>query len=363
MVSLDTKDETKTMIHQKAVVVGAGINGLLLAKELFDRGWSVTVCDQGSIPNPNSASHGKHRLLHPWSHPSGNVALDAGEALVRWKTILSEIKLNGFYDAGVVVVNKTKADSEHSVSLDKNSVELSDGKAIELMPQLKGGNFHNITFYPGYGCLLADQILKRLVSFLADKGVHFRPDFKVEKVDPQLPSVTDSRGDVICGDKIFVAAGTGTTALTEQVNIGCGGQAMRCFVLYLGGGTETLTRLGSPCWASLIVDDDLWGMPPVQGISAKLGCGDLTHQCQTDEQLINPTEVIEDIVKRYRDNYPLFFSGRETFRLDFNHWTKFETRERIHVVDNAIFTAACSGVGFKLAPVVAKEICDQTTKL
>ena len=112
------------------------------------RGWKVTVCDQGSIPNPNGASHGMRRLIHPWSHPSSSSAKDANDALRRWKSILSEIKFNGFLNTGVVVVNQTKTDSERSLRFDETAMELGYGEVIESVPQLKGRDFYNVTLYP-----------------------------------------------------------------------------------------------------------------------------------------------------------------------------------------------------------------------
>ena len=119
------------MIQRRTIIVGAEINGLLLARELMYRGWKVIVCDQGSIPNPNGASHGMHSFIHPRS-----IAKDANDALRRWKSILSEIRFTGFLDTGVVVVNQTKTDSERILSFDETAMELGCGEVIESIPQL-----------------------------------------------------------------------------------------------------------------------------------------------------------------------------------------------------------------------------------
>ncbi len=348
-------------MNKKAIVVGAGINGLLLTKELLGRGWSVTVCDAGPIPNPNSASYGRHRLIHPWNHPSSKVApQSASEALIYWEAVLSDIQFRSFCKTGVAVVNKTEENSNHSLNCDSNAIELSHQKAVDLMPQLKGGDFFNLTLYPKFGCLLADQILQQLVLFLAkDDRVCFRPNFKISWIDTHLTSVTGSDGEIVYGDRIFVVAGAGTSLLATQVGVNLPATSMRCYVLYIKGKGNEPCKFGTPCWASLGLEHDLWGMPSVRGIPAKLGCGTITHQCEIDAPLMRQNDIVEKIVKTYSDSYPQFFSGNELFELRFNHWTMFNFVEQFHVVQNVIFTAICSGVGFKFAPAVVKNICDR----
>lgn len=53
-------------MKMNAIIVGAGINGLMCAYDLVKRGKiKVKVYDKNQIPNPKSASFGKHRLIQP----------------------------------------------------------------------------------------------------------------------------------------------------------------------------------------------------------------------------------------------------------------------------------------------------------
>ncbi|MDH2400947.1 FAD-dependent oxidoreductase [Bradyrhizobium sp. SSUT18] len=82
--------------------------------ELVRRGCSVRVIDQGEIPNQFSASHGKHRLLHPWkSDPSRG--LDAHAALELWDKLLRELECDGFSRTGVIVANTDAESYEQSI--------------------------------------------------------------------------------------------------------------------------------------------------------------------------------------------------------------------------------------------------------
>lgn len=88
----------------KVLVAGAEINGLMTAHLLLREGAHVTLCDCGPIPNPGAASHGRHRLVHPWHQGEDlSVAADAERALSSWQKILKELGIDGFETTGVLV--------------------------------------------------------------------------------------------------------------------------------------------------------------------------------------------------------------------------------------------------------------------
>lgn len=85
------------------LIAGAGINGLMAACYTNQAGARVTVCEEGPVPNPDSVSHGAHRLIHPVP-PVGRPqdAARSAQALPLWQAILQDIACEGFVKTGVI---------------------------------------------------------------------------------------------------------------------------------------------------------------------------------------------------------------------------------------------------------------------
>ncbi|WP_414470953.1 NAD(P)/FAD-dependent oxidoreductase [Microvirga sp. M2] len=197
-----------------ALVVGAGINGLLIGLELVRRGWTVRILDRGGIPNERSASHGRHRLIHPWKSKGHGELSDAKLALALRHELLSEIGYDGFVGTGVIVVNSDEITGVLSKAYSRSAENISYDDTCKLMPQLAGGRFLNSTLYPEYGCLLADQILYALAEYLSKQGVGLLPHQDVHRIDQFDGRVVLSNGDKLQADLVFVSAGAGTGHLT-----------------------------------------------------------------------------------------------------------------------------------------------------
>ncbi|MDH2343601.1 FAD-dependent oxidoreductase [Bradyrhizobium sp. SSUT77] len=338
-----------------ALVVGAGINGLLVALELARRGCSVRVIDQGEIPNQFSASHGKHRLLHPWkSDPSRG--LDAHAALELWDKLLRELECDGFSRTGVIVANTDAESYEQSIRYSPSSVVLSYEDTCRLMPQLAGGQFMNAILYPEFGCLFADRILYSVCDYLSKLGVVLMPRCEVSRIEADSGRVELLDGRRMYADLVFISAGTGTHKIRGALD-GLSGTikatTMRCYVMYLDPNAAG-TEFGPFSWASL-GGGDLWGMPNVRGIAPKLGCGQLTTPHDPDEPSEDLDAISRRIIREYSKLYPQF--SALTGRVRFNHWTLFSTPDSFHIRDKAIIMTACSGIGYKFAPLTAQKVC------
>lgn len=339
-------------ISPKAIVIGAGINGLCIVKRLLSKGWQVELFDRGAIPNEKSASHGRHRLIHPWQKTSSNDVRSAAQALSSWKTLLNDLRFDGFIQTGVVVANTTQADSDYSRARDENSTRISRAEAESLMPQLSQGKFFDITLYPEFGCLLADQILYHLVRDVVASGAVIYPNHEIIDVKTDEASILCRDGQSFAGDIVVATGSYGARPLMRAAGVPAFAQPMRCYVLYVVHDGTDGSRSGKFCWASLGSDIDLWGMPPLKGIPGKLGCGDLTA-CMDPESPSDLAAVKEKLLSKYRHRFPLFLTDARETALHYNHWTLFDREEIVTTHDKMILVTACSGGGFKFAPETA----------
>jgi sarcosine oxidase len=342
-----------------AIIVGAGINGLMIAFTLSEAGWNVLVMDRGAIPNPFSASHGRHRLIHPYTPNNPDKVVAVKAALKGWDVIWDALGSNHFIKTGVLVIEAPHQDSAVDVL---NRAQCFDGadkltadETVAMMPLVSGGEFDSAYVFRDYGVLLADRILAEMVTLLAKRGVCFLDHTTAKSVNVASGSVKDDTGMTRQADCIFVAAGTGTAELlapdTWQGVSQTDFVAKRCYVLYAEMPDQLLPREGSmPAWVALH-DDELWGMPPVPGISLKMGCSGLTHIAVPHSPLTQERLIIKQLILRYQQKFPQFRQVRPKL-LAHNHWTQGPKESHIYQAGRGFLVSACSGTGFKFASLI-----------
>ncbi len=318
--------------------------------------------DCGPIPNPFSASHGRHRLIHPYTPDNPDKVVAAKTALQGWDVIWDALGSNHFVKTGVLVIEAPHQDSaadalNRAKCLD-GADKLTVDETIAMMPLASGVEFDSAYIFRDYGVLLADRILAEMVTLLAKRGVCFLDHTAAKSINVASGSVTDDTGMTRQADCVFVAAGTGTAELlapdiwqgVSQADF----VAKRCYVLYADVPDQLLPRQGGmPAWAALH-DDELWGMPPVSGIPLKMGCSGLTHVAGPHCPLKQEQLVIKQLMLRYQKKF-LQFRHIQPKLLAHNHWTQGPKESHIYQADRVFLVSACSGAGFKFAPLIGAK--------
>jgi glycine/D-amino acid oxidase-like deaminating enzyme len=330
-----------------ALVVGGGINGLATAWWLARDGWAVTVIDRGPLPNPAAASHGRHRLIQP--HSDGDPA-PARRALALWRAVFDDL---GDGADGLFVATGTLAPARAVVPAGAEA--LSPDEAGRRWPAFAGLAVDRLVHHAEFGALLADRILARLVDRLPSRGVTLRPGIQAVVVDPKAATVTTADGDRLSADIVVLAPGTGTPGLMAGLDLPAPARpprAVRSHVVYLdGGGFPEAEGRPTPCWVGF--GDDLWGMPPIAGLPAKLGCG--AFSTPTDDPDAPPAIDAEAILDVYRRAFPGFGPLAEG-RLGFNHWLSTgRPRRGVLRQGRVLLISADDGQGFKHAPATGRD--------
>ncbi len=334
----------------------------MIALAMRTAGWKVFVMDKGAIPNPQSASHGRHRLIHPYSPNDPNKATEAEAALKGWEAIWDTLDRSHFVNTGVLSIEAPDQEELRNGNTIANCLvaaeKLTAREAQALMPLLRGGAFESAYLFSGYGVLLADRILADMVALLVKQGVLFLPHTPVRSVDTASGSVNDSAGMTRKADCVVVVAGTGTAGiLASCVWEGVSHAdfvAKRCYVLYADVPHRLLPNAGGmPAWVSL-QDVDLWGVPPVSGIPLKMGCSAYTHTSMPLAPMEQDSRIADEIISRYVLRFPEFRHLSPTL-LAHNHWTQGPSDSHIYQSGRGFLVAACSGAGFKFAPLIGEK--------
>ena len=346
-------------MKNNVIIVGAGINGLMCAYYLLKQGdVEIKLYDQSQIPNPKSASFGKHRLIHPWSNNDYvKIVQKALSALSLWRDILNDIDSDGFEQTGIFALSNKDASSQFTHDID---VGLLSATTIgELIPFLEGIDSGYVHHFPQFGILFADKILNDLILYLKKNGVQFHEGNSAVSIDAQRGEVCFSNGKIVAGDKIIIAAGYGANSIVsssfkkDEYSLPSF-RPMRCYVAYVKHPKMKIDRTVS-AWASLGVGD-MWGMPPMRGIPMKLGCGDFTKPCDplaADDS----TAIAQKIINKYKKLFPEF-DGMEIEYAGINHWAEINSDSDYIGIDRVVIITSDNGVGFKIAPVVSLQVAN-----
>ena len=323
------------------LVAGAGINGMLTAHALLRTGARVSLCDAGSIPESGSASHGLHRLIHPF----GKGGEHAAKALKFWRQILAEIGCEGFLSTGVLTTGRTLATDMDIPCVQADRYLLGASRAAP------------ISFAPGYGVLLAKRILNSLAAFLGRIGANLRPGCKVASLNAAtgLVTFTSAAHTPEPYDHVVVATGHGTASITGVKAIIGPFRPRRAYVLYMP--QDRLPRDLTPrsAWAGLS-GANLWGMPPIDGLPAKFGFGGMSHS-DTDQSK-NDDKVrmgFADVYARLDPRYACLSDGQVAS----NVYAECPADSRAVTAARCTVLTSDNGMGFKFAPLAAQEAAQQ----
>ena len=94
----------------RAIVVGAGINGLSAAWALARGGAEVTVLEAGPVPNPLGASHDHHRLIRRHYPGRPDLAGAITHAFAAWDRMWTDLGATHYVETGVLAVSTREGD-------------------------------------------------------------------------------------------------------------------------------------------------------------------------------------------------------------------------------------------------------------
>ncbi|MCX5578420.1 NAD(P)/FAD-dependent oxidoreductase [Kaistia terrae] len=349
------------MAASKVIVVGAGIAGLSLARSLVKQGFAVELFDQGPIPNPLSSSFDEHRITrHTYGSLDGYTRL-MPDAFRAYDALWQDLGKRHYLPTGIAYVRR-QADDWYATTardLDAFGIEhrlLTEGEVAARLPMVRPGGIHSVVEVGGAGLLFPQRILADLVAWLREAGVVLHEHSAVEAIDLEHGRVVVA-GKTHAADVVLVAAGAWVTRLLPEVAPAV--TPSRQTVLYLDPPDDLRSAWAE---APILIEEGAhlsYTLPPRGGTGLKIGDHHFSRRGHPDEDRTPSSEDIAPVEAAAA----AAFAGFERYRI-------LEAKTCFYTVsdDESFFVqplgrtgwvvSACSGHGFKLAPLIAQGVAE-----
>ncbi|NBN63311.1 NAD(P)/FAD-dependent oxidoreductase [Pannonibacter tanglangensis] len=343
------------------IVVGAGIAGLSTAWALVRRGVTVTLLEQGPVPNPLSASGDQHRIIRRAYGGQGGYQRRISDAYAAWDEMWDDLGARHLVDTGFLLLSQEPGDEGEryrtgmiagGYALD----EMSGAEAEARYPFLDGQTLRFAAFNPEGGVLLCREIAAGLRDWLRARGADLRERTRVTAIDRAAGAVTLADGAVLTADRVVVTAGAWVTQLAPDLAPTL--TPYRTAVVYLEPPADL-----KAAWAAAPVILDVGGkvdgyvLPPVPGTGLKFGAG--IHKYRNADANANRLPVPGE-GETLRDHFAPPFARIAEYRVTdvVTCAYTFTADEHFFVRDDGrtVFVSACSGHGYKFGAVVGQKI-------
>lgn len=348
-----------------AIVVGAGVAGLCTAWSLSRRGAAVTVVERGSVPDPHAASCDHHRMIRlSYADPGYCARMPA--AYDAWAALWADLpgpETRYHHDRGVLTLsegNDGSAAALRSMQAAGHPLEmLEPGEIAVRFPHVEPSNIA-FGFLSRGGCLMANHILTDLADRLRARGVSILEQSRVASVDAAAGAATLADGRRLEADAVVISAGVGAKALVPELAPDL--YAWRTLVLYADPPAELAGAWASaPCWTDLGGEKELWGLPPVDGLPLKLGCGSMGRANPAPDDRVMTADEMRRMLAAYRGRWKRI----EDFRIRWgqaNHYLAEPGARFVLRREGKLWlVSADSGHGFKFGALTGEDVAQAVT--
>ncbi|WP_132123083.1 NAD(P)/FAD-dependent oxidoreductase [Actinocrispum wychmicini] len=337
----------------RVVVVGSGVIGLLTAMECVLAGAEVSLVDADDIPSPSAMSHDRLRsirALHPGDAELTRTAVRAHRA---WLEVERRLGMQVHHHVGAL----TTLPVQHA----QESVALlaSVGVTADLLrPEVLAERYPTIRFPAGLAgvfdptatVVAADQTMTALAEWLRGRpGVDMYPRSRV--VAATAGGVRLVEG-VVTGDRVVLAAGPWSrdllpAALSARLTL------HRQTVLSYSAQWE-----GMPVIPRFGTADGAWLIPPVNGAPACLSAAVTSREVSVLTDRTAPARWREHLVDRFGALLADFDPAAVTGAADGYYLSASPGSGPLlaDLGDGVQAYAACGGMSFKFAPLVARAL-------
>lgn len=343
------------------IVVGAGIAGLSTAWSLVKAGHSVTLVEQGPIPNPLAASGDHHRIIRRAYGAAAGYGRLITEAYAAWDELWADLGESHLDPRGFLCVSREAGDEaeRYRDGLEAGSYPfefLEPAAAVKRWPFLEPGSFRYAFFSPEGGALHCRKIAAGMVKWLRANGANVYENSKVAQVDADAGRVTLADGATMQADRVVVTTGAWVLKLFPEL----GGElkTFRTALAYVEPPADLRAAWEE---APVILDvggaTDGYMIPPTGGAGMKFGSG--LHKVATSDADWN-RKPVEGEGEAVRNLFSPPIARIAEYRVTevvtcaytFTEDEKFFAREK----GRCLIVSACSGHGYKFGAAVGRRV-------
>jgi sarcosine oxidase len=200
-----------------AIVVGAGVLGAALTRQLVLDGWEVTLVDQHPPGTTLGSSGGVSRLIRTAHGPARDEARAAWESLARWRAIEAELGTPLVTEVGLAwLVGEDDAWQRageavlRELGVPVQTVALGD--AGSLFPDLATDDLRYLLYEPRASLVAARRALIALVADARARGARFVGARAERDGDGVLAG-----GERLTADRVIWAAGCWTATIFGEL--------------------------------------------------------------------------------------------------------------------------------------------------
>jgi sarcosine oxidase len=318
----------------RVVVVGAGVMGAATAWAIADtRGVEVTVRERFARDRVRGSSHGRSRIVR-LAYPDERYVRLAREAYAGWRALERESDTSLLDLHGLVELAETSAETS-APALGASEIEhrFLDGAELRRLGALLPDGWVAL-LQPEAGIVRADLARDALLAAAEARGAHVEYDSPVESVDD------------VDADVVVVTAGPWVRELVPELPV----RVTRETLVYFRADSTlpALVELAPGGGHALYALHD-----PVHGVKAGVHHGGVeiapTVDGSPDDRLVARAaawvrERLPDVDPEPVDADTCFYTTTA------DHSFLLERRGRV------VVGSACSGHGFKFAPVVGRRL-------
>lgn len=355
----------------KIIVVGAGINGVMAAIELKERGHTVWLVDPGPLPQPLAASTDISKAVRAAYGPDEEYTELAERSIELWRQWNRKFGVELYHETGVLFLRRSKMqpgdfeyESRRVFEERGHRFEQIDLKKLrDRFPAFNAEMFQDNFFDPDAGYVESGRVVSALVKRATALGVDLHVGVKFARLtddEIRVKGIVTDDGQVLSSDALVVATGAWTPYFLPftQTFLRATGHP----VFHLKPSQPDLFQADRfPFFGADISTTGYYGFPLNQGVVkiANHGAGremspDSPERLVTAEQEQSLREFLASAIPSLADA-PIVYSRVcmycDTHDGDF--WIAADPGR-----PGLIVATGDSGHGFKFAPVLGELIAD-----